>query len=584
MHFVFFTGTGTVSDISDYKHCSRNVTTAGMLRYLAFDFGKEYFKNVTQLDIGTLYIDTCSAELHTYKILDQIFGGDVATLVDTNGKTHKVPLDRFVLVIGDISSAVTIALQSYLRLLGVPQIAPGSTSNWLDNVDRYPHFLRITPSDSFQAQNILRIAREVNIKSIGLIYTSSVYGNSGAQLIQKYAQRYNICIEHMLRIERSETSIEQVGRRLATDDSLPRAFVYFGDEWKIPQLLEKIHDHDQIWKSKGRMIIGGKTWGNSYELIKGYHKETFGTLTFGLATDFTYKSGGVDHFRYFISKRTPNNTPNHLFRRFWQGHFNCHFPLMNGVASPNQCSETCNLIHSSEDCQCPVLATEDVFTKLVVMAWSGFAHAVKNAVSDQNLIEVLFSNSTTARESYFRWLQTVYIPSKHNGPSEDMKLFNESSNQGPANYDVYNIKKNSTGQAEYIKVFSFQQKHLNKSKSEKPFFYHFGEIDDSFGSPCTTKQCHCPHNIIEEEFDMSGDRGSNDERQYASQEPDSKKLDAILSLAAITLLALLTFGIYGEWSKKILGIIVKSKTFVTVVNLMYYAYLESMSCSVRVCQ
>lgn len=497
---LFPLGTGSVSNIgADHKSCSDTVTEAGFGRALAFDFGKQIASSITGENVGTLYINTCSTELRTYNILDKIFGRDEALLIDVYGKEHRVPKRYFVLVIGDIHSGVTLALQSYLEPMGIPQISPGSPSIWLDNEIRYPNFLRITPSDRSQIRNMLDIVRRNNIKSIGLITDmSSADGRSGGHLTQSLANEYNICIEAVLKINSGGSSIEEAARQMGTNITLPRAFVYIGEQSMYSRLIELLELYNMIWSRQGKILIS-KSWGTNYNFLKGGASTTLaGSLTFSPASDFSFQSDkSGNKFEQYISTLTLKGMENNAyFANYYKQHFQCHLPMTNGMSLNGQCREDCNLVQPSEGCKASMsIDTEDIVGRLVVEAWLSFAYAIKDAKNGGSSLQELLSPSLNSKHSFFKMLKNIYIPPDLVTKTRDLRVFSTESNQGPQNFDVFSIIIDEQREVMYKLIYKLRDNETEIIHNAQ--FYAHGEIDENmFSSDCWIKDCSfCPGNI-----------------------------------------------------------------------------------------
>lgn len=65
-------------------------------------------------------------------------------------------------IIGPGSSAVTIQVQNLLQLFNIPQIGYSATSRELSRKDFYKYFLRVVPSDEFQAKLMVDVLLKFN--------------------------------------------------------------------------------------------------------------------------------------------------------------------------------------------------------------------------------------------------------------------------------------------------------------------------------------------------------------------------------------------------------------------------------------
>ena len=87
-------------------------------------------------------------------------------------------------VIGPGSSAVTIQVQNLLQLFHIPQVGYSATSRDLSDKDRFSYFLRVVPSDYFQAQVMIDIVRYYNWSYVSVIHTDGKHLYT--QMIRNY--------------------------------------------------------------------------------------------------------------------------------------------------------------------------------------------------------------------------------------------------------------------------------------------------------------------------------------------------------------------------------------------------------------
>lgn len=83
-------------------------------------------------------------------------------------KGRRAPL---VGVIGPASSSVAIQVQNLLQLFQIPQIGYSTTSKDLSDKSRFNYFLRVVPSDYYQAQVMVDIVRKYNWTYVSAVNT-----------------------------------------------------------------------------------------------------------------------------------------------------------------------------------------------------------------------------------------------------------------------------------------------------------------------------------------------------------------------------------------------------------------------------
>lgn len=86
----------------------------------------------------------------------------------TPGRTKRTPL---IGVIGPGSSSVALQVQNLLQLFQLPQIGYSTTSKDLSDKSRFNYFMRVVPSDYYQAQVMVDIVRSHNWTYVSAVNT-----------------------------------------------------------------------------------------------------------------------------------------------------------------------------------------------------------------------------------------------------------------------------------------------------------------------------------------------------------------------------------------------------------------------------
>lgn len=74
-------------------------------------------------------------------------------------------------VVGPGSSSVALQVQNLLQLFQIPQIGYSTTSRDLSDKNRFNYFLRVVPSDYYQAQVMVDIVRRYNWTYVSAVNT-----------------------------------------------------------------------------------------------------------------------------------------------------------------------------------------------------------------------------------------------------------------------------------------------------------------------------------------------------------------------------------------------------------------------------
>ncbi|XP_013785479.2 metabotropic glutamate receptor 1-like [Limulus polyphemus] len=97
-----------------------------------------------------------------------------SAITSVNPNCPKPELKNIVGVIGPGSSTVTIQVQNLLQLFSIPQIGYSATSTDLSERSFYKYFLRVVPSDLFQAQVLVDIVKWHNWTYISTVHTDVI--------------------------------------------------------------------------------------------------------------------------------------------------------------------------------------------------------------------------------------------------------------------------------------------------------------------------------------------------------------------------------------------------------------------------
>lgn len=103
-----------------------------------------------------------------------------AMRIEDGRKTRRAPL---VGVIGPGSSSAALQVQNLLQLFQIPQIGYSTTSKDLSDKSRFNYFLRVVPSDYYQAQVMVDIVSSHNWTYVSTVNTDGMYPQTVLTLI-----------------------------------------------------------------------------------------------------------------------------------------------------------------------------------------------------------------------------------------------------------------------------------------------------------------------------------------------------------------------------------------------------------------
>lgn len=152
----------TIDEINRNKTLLPNITLGIEIRDscwyspIALDQSIEFIRDAIKLtdDLPETNTSTAVADIHP----------------DCPIKPVKI-MKNLVGVVGPGSSTVTIQVQNLLQLFNIPQIGYSATSRDLSDKSFYKYFLRVVPSDFYQAQVMVDLVRSYNWTYVSTVHT-----------------------------------------------------------------------------------------------------------------------------------------------------------------------------------------------------------------------------------------------------------------------------------------------------------------------------------------------------------------------------------------------------------------------------
>ncbi len=119
-------------------------------------------------------------------------------------------------VVSGSNSGNTIAAAEILNLFHIPMVGAVSTSEVLSDKTKYKYFLRVVPSDLYQAKAIIDILVHFNWTYISAINSPGSYGETGIKTVKVLADERGICIAYSreVNIARGKEDFDDIVRNL----------------------------------------------------------------------------------------------------------------------------------------------------------------------------------------------------------------------------------------------------------------------------------------------------------------------------------------------------------------------------------
>ncbi|XP_063302505.1 extracellular calcium-sensing receptor-like, partial [Pelobates fuscus] len=228
-------------------------------------------------------------------------------------------------VIGDSSSANSLALARLLGLYLYPQISYFSTSSLLGDRTQFPSFFRTVPSDAFQSQGLAELISHFGWTWVGLVAENSDYGFDGIRATKTEIQRSGACVaftEYIL-TSRADRNAPHIAKVIA--ESNVNTIVVFSSGSNLLPVVEELL----------RQNITGKTWvaSESWSTSALVSKEKYWSILKG-TIGFALHSGQIYSFKEFLGAVNPMDTPDDIFlKEFWEVNFGCKWKLPGTILS-----------------------------------------------------------------------------------------------------------------------------------------------------------------------------------------------------------------------------------------------------------
>ncbi|CAM1291850.1 GRM1 (predicted) [Pycnogonum litorale] len=233
-------------------------------------------------------------------------------------------------VIGPGSSTVTIQVQNLLQLFNIAQVGYSATSRDLSEKNFYKYFLRVVPSDYYQAQVMVDLVRRYNWTYILAVYTDGNYGGSGMDAFSDLASLAGICIavkDSVLSNAKDEDFDTVIEKLLLYPKA--KVIVCFCEGMTLRRLLIAT---ERLGVAGQFLIIGSDGWADRYEIVEGHEKAAIGGLSIRIHSNY---EKSFDNYYFGLNPR--KNKRNPWFQEFWQHRFNCSL----NPSVPSKYNRTC---------------------------------------------------------------------------------------------------------------------------------------------------------------------------------------------------------------------------------------------------
>ncbi|CAG9765198.1 unnamed protein product [Ceutorhynchus assimilis] len=239
-----------------------------------------------------------------------------STMEEDVGQSNGENKGPLIGVVGPGASSVALQVQNLLQLFHIPHMGYSTTSRDLSDKSRFNYFLRVVPSDYYQAQVMLDILRYFGWSYVSAVNTDENYGQSGMQAFRELAEEAEVCIarEDSVLSNAADEVFDKVILNLKQD---PNAVVVvcFCEGLTIRGLLKATK---RLNMTNYFLFIGSDGWADRNDVTRNYENQAWGGLSIRI------HSPHVESFdKYYLSLRPESNTRNPWFKEFWETKFQC---------------------------------------------------------------------------------------------------------------------------------------------------------------------------------------------------------------------------------------------------------------------
>ncbi|XP_071549706.1 metabotropic glutamate receptor 5-like isoform X2 [Panulirus ornatus] len=335
-------------------------------------------------------------------------------------------------VVGPGSSDVTIQVQNLLQLFGIPQVGYSATSRDLSDKSRFSYFMRVVPSDYYQAQVMVDIVRHYNWTYVSAVHTDGNYGQSGITAFRELAEKNSICIakEDSVLSNAEDEAFDMVIKQLM-EDHRANVVVCFCEGMTVRNLLLASQRNNVTSRF---LFIGSDGWADRSDVVGGLEEAAVGGLSIKI------QSWPVAEFDdHYFRLEPDNNTRNPWFREFWQMRFNCSLPGREEITSLPRCSGTESLRKGYKQDTKMAFVMKAIYT----MAWGLHNMQQDLCRSLQGLCDSMLPINGSLYRDYLMNVTFSYM--------KETVTF-DSRGDPPGRYDIMNYQRLKNGSFDYVRV------------------------------------------------------------------------------------------------------------------------------------
>uniref|UniRef100_A0A183C7M6 G_PROTEIN_RECEP_F3_4 domain-containing protein n=1 Tax=Globodera pallida TaxID=36090 RepID=A0A183C7M6_GLOPA len=267
-----------------------------------------------------------------------------------------------VAIVGPAKSSTTIAVQNLLQVFRIPQIGYSATTTDLSDKEQFGYYLRVVPSDAWQAMAINQLLMHFNWTYIAVVYSAGNYGEKGFEAMERLTRSggSDVCIAHAQKVKSlgEPTEYRNALRALNQLSRRPQVIVCFCEGMALKRMFLaqkalRLEASKSVAAANGNNTtknrikgrgkrryyqrefqwIGSDGWADRLDVVEGVEEEAAGSFSIRI------HSPNVRTFEpYYFALNPHNHTRNPWFREFWQQKFKCLLTVPKDDTVSRQCT------------------------------------------------------------------------------------------------------------------------------------------------------------------------------------------------------------------------------------------------------
>ncbi|XP_051510694.1 G-protein coupled receptor family C group 6 member A-like [Myxocyprinus asiaticus] len=272
------------------------------------------------IKLGYEVCDPCASPTKALHCVEQLLSinGSLPVLSDYSDFRPSVKV-----FLGERYSELSIAVAKLLSLYLVPQVSCSSSSPALSDKLRYPSFMRVIPSDVYQAQALVKLMTRFSWDWVGVVYGDDDYGRAAYQSFQQEAEG-KVCaafkgvVPHYLDHVDVDKHIKDVANSIRASSAKVVLLIL------KPQLVERLFK-EMIQSNTSRIWIASDAWSMFRPLTKMKDINQLGDI-FG----FSFSMGNISGFEEYLRNLRPTpGARNDFIEEYKQLRLNCSISPLN---------------------------------------------------------------------------------------------------------------------------------------------------------------------------------------------------------------------------------------------------------------